>query len=158
MVDKYTEHRCTCGEMHVISPPHKETMNKMKLVMLKRAAAHVMETHDNNFMVREIADDDEFKLFNNFQKLRYHGLITPVRDNNNKRIKGQWLITRNGWAFLKGQKDLPKYVLVKDNHIVERSTERVTLRNVAADPMEIIRTFEYFDENMLFTGLRPALA
>jgi hypothetical protein len=153
-----SSHPCTCGETHHVKDARKEVLNRMKLTMLRRAADHVIKTMDNNFMVREICEPDEFQLFNNFQKLRYHGLVTPVRDANGKRVKGIWLITRNGWDFLRGSKSLHAWVRVKDNRIIERSEELVTLREVAADIFEIVTRFEYFDESTGEpVGLRPGV-
>lgn len=152
------DHFCTCGEIHKVKDAHKEHLNRMKLTMLMRAANHVKETMENNFMVREICEPDEFQLFNNFQKLRYHGLITPIRDDDGKRIKGQWLITRNGWEFLRGKKLMHAWVKVKDNRITERSEDLVSLRNVATDMFEIVTRFEYFDEESgQPIGLRPGV-
>ncbi len=125
--------------------------------MLRRAADHVMRTMDNDFMVRDISEPEEYSMFHNFQKLRYHGLVTPVRDAAGGRIKGQWLITRNGWAFLRGEIELSKYVLVSNNHIKDRSEEKVSLRNVNAGVLEITTRFEYFDDNNQPVGLRPAV-
>ncbi len=75
---------------------------------------------------------------------------------DDNKIKGQWLITRNGWAFLRGEIELSKYVLVSNNHIKERSDEKVTHRNVNAGVMEITTAFEYFDDNNRPVGLRPS--
>lgn len=153
-------HFCSvCKKIHIVQPAkeaRKEHLNKMKLIMLRTAAQHVMKTMSNDFMVRDIADPEEFKLFNNFQKLRYHGLVTPTRDGAGKRIKGHWLITRNGWAFLRGDIMLPRYVLVQDNHIEGRADEDVSLRQVASQDFEIVTQFEYFDDNNKPVGLRPA--
>lgn len=153
------DHFCTCGEVHKVKQAHKEVLNKMKLTMLRRAAEHVISTMDNNFMVREICEPDEFQLFNNFQKLRYHGLVTPIRDGEGKRVKGLWLITRNGWEFLRGKKLMHAWVSVKENRIVERSEDMVSLRDVAMDMFEITTRFEYFDEETNQpVGLRPGVS
>lgn len=150
-------HKCSvCNEDHVVRRQHKEILNKLKLVMLKRAAEHVIRTMDNNFMVRDISEPEEYSVFHNFQKLRYHGLTTPMRDAAGKRMKGSWLITRNGWAFLRGEIELPKYVMISENTIKSRSEELVTLRQVDASQFEIQTQFEYFDEANNPIGLRPS--
>lgn len=142
-----------CGQK--VQEAHKESLNKMKLTMLQKAAKHVMETMKNDFRVYDFVGEDEFKLFNNFQKLRYHGLITPARDNQDRRIKGRWLITRNGWAFLRGELDIPRYVLVRNNRIVEKSSERTLVRDVYYGSEAIQTTFEYFDDYGQPVGYRP---
>jgi hypothetical protein len=123
--------------------------------MLKRAAEHVILNMTNNFMVREISQPEEYSVWHNFQKLRYHGLITPIRDDAGNRIKGQWLITRNGWAFLRGEIKLPAYVMVRDNRVIDHSNDLVELRNVNAGVPEIQTKFEYFDSDGKPVGFRP---
>lgn len=99
------------------------------------------------------ANDTNF--YNNFQKLRYHGLVYYARDENGQRVRGHWLITRNGWAFLRGEIRLPKHVLVKNNHIVGRSDEDVSMRDVYVGAETMQTTFEYFDEDGRPVGIRP---
>jgi len=143
----------SCGQ--TIMEAHREHLGKMKLTMLKRAASHVMQTKKNDFMVRDIADESEFKVFNNFQKLRYHGLVTPGRDHFGNRVRGRWLITRNGWAFLRGKLELPKFVLVRNNHIVDHSSQTIDVREVYRGSDAIVTTFEYFDDAGNMIGFRP---
>lgn len=62
--------------------------------------------------------------YNNFQKLRYHGLVHHAK-NPDKSIKtGFWLITRNGGSFLRNVLELDKIVVVKDNLIDHEATKR----------------------------------
>ncbi len=72
----------SCGQK--IQESHKELLSRHKLTMLKRAASHVKSTMRNDFMVRDIAGPEEFKTYNSFQKLRYHGLVAPVRGATNQ--------------------------------------------------------------------------
>jgi len=144
-----------CGQE--IKEAHKEVLNKMKLTMLQTAAAHVKQTMKNDFKVYEFAPEEQFKTYNNFQKLRYHGLITPVRDNMNRRIRGRWLITRNGWSFLRGELQMPSYVTVKNNRIDQHSAHLISVRDVYRGSEAITTTFEYFDEWGKPIGYRPVL-
>lgn len=146
----------SCGQK--VQEAHKEEFSVMKLLLLRRAASHVMDTMTNDFRVREFAKPEEFKRFHNFQKLRYHGLITPVKDKQTgQRIKGRWLITRNGWAFLRGELAIPKYVLVKNNSIQSRSDTTVRVGDVYYGSEAIQTTFEYFDDDGNPVGYRPML-
>lgn len=140
-----------CGQ--VVIQAHKEVLNKMKLTMLQTAAQHVKETMRNDFKVYEFAPEDQFKTYHNFQKLRYHGLITPVQENA-QRIRGRWLITRNGWAFLRGEVDLPKSVKVRNNKVVERDSKLINVRDVYRGSDVIATTFEYFEDGEPI-GYRP---
>lgn len=143
-----------CGQE--IKNAHKEVLNKHKLVMLKAAAQRVMETMSNDFKkadLREIMGDHSH--YANFQKLRYHGMITPVRIEG-QRIKGRWLITRNGWAFLRGEISLPAYVLVKNNHIESHAEQLVHFRDLWRGEALVATQFEYFDDAGNPVGLRPS--
>lgn len=151
-----SNHICTgCGEVHVVHDAHKEVLNRMKLTMLKAAASHVMQTMRNDFKVRDICEPEQFKLFNNFAKLRYHGLVTPVRDYKKQRIKGRWLVTKNGWAFLRGELSLPKYVLVQNNQISSRADQLIGLKDIYYAEDYVETNFEYFNEDGQAVGRRP---
>ncbi len=153
-MSKSHNHLCTdCGQPHVVKLAHKETMNKQKLTMLKAAAARIIETGNNQFKLSEL--DGDANQYTNFQKLRYHGLIHHYKNAAGDRVKGQWLITRNGWAFLRGELDIPKYVLVRENHIDSRADTTLSVRDVYYGSDAIHTTFEYFDEAGRMVGLRP---
>lgn len=146
-----------CGECGRPKPQaHKESMDKTRLQMLQKAAQRVVDTGVNDFKKKDLGLA-EFgqSAYGNFTRLRYHGLITPVRDQNKKRIKGRWLITRNGWAFLRGEFQIHKYVLVKNNEITSRSDERIGLRDVWFGAEIMQTTFEYFDDDGRMVGVRP---
>jgi hypothetical protein len=144
-----------CGQRK--QDAHKEVLNRMKLTMLQSAAAHVMQTMRNDFKVYDFANDRQFKTYHNFQKLRYHGLITPVKDPLGRRIRARWLITRNGWSFLRGEKELPKYVLVQHNLIIKHAPELVYMKDVYYGADYIQTTFEYFDGAGNPVGVRPGV-
>lgn len=63
--------------------------------------------------------------YNNFQKLRYHGLVTKVKEK-----AGYWLITKRGGQFLRNEIEIPAGVktfrnnIEEDGHTVE--TVRIT--------------------------------
>ena len=140
-------HLCShCNEPHIVQQAHKETLTKIKCEMLKAAANKVIDTGDNWFRNKDIADGHSS--YGNLQKLRYHGLIAQHRDKAGNTIRGRWLITRNGWAFLRGELKLPKTVLVRDNHPLAegRSETLVSLLDVLKGGDYMETTFDYFDE------------
>lgn len=144
-----------------ISLTRKETLNKHKVQMLKRAATHVMSRHGmgkseaNDFMVRDFAEPEEFKRFNFFSHLRLHGLVFKQTDAAGKVIRGRWGITRNGWSFLRGEKALPSYVMIKSNDIKDRSPTLVKFGDVWRGEDTIETSFEYFDDAGNPVGIRP---
>lgn len=147
------EHCDSCGQR--IPLTRKENLDKSKLIMLKRAAAHVIDTMQNDFMVRDFTEPADFKRYNFFSHLRLHGLIFKQRDVNGKEIRGRWGITRNGWAFLRGEKLLPEYVLVRNNAIESRADLLVGFKEVWQGEDTIQTSFEYFDDDGNAVGMRP---
>lgn len=126
--------------------------------MLKHAANHVIETGENQFRKSELTlTDFGQSAYGNFQSLRYHGLITHVRDENDKPIKGHWLITRRGWEFLRGKREVNKFVMVQDGHIRDDLPRGPMLNivEVYKGAEEVNTNFEYFDDAGNMVGLRP---
>ncbi len=70
-------------------------------------------------------------------------------------VRNEWVITRNGFRFLRGSIQLPKFVLIKRNHVVERSDSYVSLTDVWRGAPYLETRFEYFDDNNNPIGLRP---
>lgn len=151
-------HLCTgCGEAHIVQQAHKEQMDKTLLLMLKASARWVIDNNKNDFKKRDLGlSEMSQSAYGNFGRLRYHGLITPVRGEDGKRIKGRWLITRNGWAFLRGTLNIPKFVLVKNNTITSRSDKLTSVRDVYYGSEVIQTNFEYYDDDGNQVGFRPA--
>lgn len=56
----------------------------------------------------------------NWTKLRFFGLVAKHMVNG-KHTGGKWVVTRNGWAFLRGQLPVPAHVKTFRNRIVEKS-------------------------------------
>ena len=48
--------------------------------------------------------------WDNFQKLRYWGLVAKTMDDNGKRVGGTWEITPSGIAFVEGRSTIAKGV------------------------------------------------
>jgi hypothetical protein len=141
----------SCGQE--IKQAHKETLNKKLLTGLQLAAQKVIATNANDVNLHDFVDD--YNIYNNFQKLRYFGLIHYYRDRSGRRVRGHWLITKNGWSFLRGELDVHKWVKVRENHIVEYSPELINVRDVYRGSDIVVTVFQYFDENNEPVGFRP---
>lgn len=121
---------------------HKETLNRHKLNLLQQGADEVNRTGNNIVDIKLFADN--INSYNNWQKLRYHGLIAHVTENGIKQ-RGKWLITNNGWAFLRGDISLPKFIMIGENHIVEKSNEQLDARDLYRESEIVESTFEYYE-------------
>jgi hypothetical protein len=116
---------------------HKETLNRHKLNLLKRGAADVDSSGVNIVDIGLFRDN--INSYNNWQKLRYHGLIAKTEK------RGEWVITKNGWKFLRGEISLPKFILVADNRIIEHSEQRVEVQDLLSQEELVQEVFEYYE-------------
>ena len=72
--------------------------------------------------------------YNNFQKLRYHGLIAHYKDKITKQYEsGYWLLTKRGNLFCKNELAVSKKIVVFRNKIQEKSNLKVTFIEVMKD-------------------------
>jgi hypothetical protein len=126
---------------------HKEFLNEHKLHILRRMAEHVKQTGKNEVPLSILRDN--ISDYNNAQKCRYSALIFKIR-------RGTWGITSHGWAFLRGDKDLHKYVYVANNQIVARSNETINVRDLNRGEVVVHNQFEYYNEDKDFLNRRPA--
>lgn len=139
-----------CGQK--IKQARKETLNKQLVTSLQTAAVHITSSGRNDFDLHELFNNTN--AYNNFQKLRLFGLVHHVTKNG-QRVRGHWLITRNGWAFLRGERSMHKWVKVQNNSIIEHSPELISVQDVYRGSEVIVTTFEYFDEYGNQVGYRP---
>lgn len=141
-----------CGQR--LPQARKESLSKIKAEILMSAGELVASTMTNRFKLKDVAACTEPSHYNNFQKLRYHGLIAKLKIDG-QIVRNEWVITRNGFRFLRGRIGLPKHVLIKQNHVVERSDVLLTLTDVWRGAPYLESSFEYFDDDNNPVGLRP---
>ena len=65
--------------------------------------------------------------YNNFQKLRYWGLVEKARDGQGKRRGGYWSLTWKALELLNGE-EIYKWVITFNNAIVDYSIKKITLQ------------------------------
>lgn len=61
--------------------------------------------------------------YNNFQKLRYHGLVESSET-------GCWSLTPLGKRFINGEIPLPRTVYVKNNQVINTGADLVFFKNL----------------------------
>ena len=96
-----------------------EYITKGQLNTLAKFRLSVIENDRNSIHLQKDIELTKNE-YNNFQKLRYNGLVAHAPDT------GCWLITRRGAQFLRGEIDLPKGVLIFRNRIQAYHKKRVT--------------------------------
>lgn len=92
---------------------------------------------------------ESFNQHQNFQKLRYFGLVAHPRENG-KRVWGRWLITNRGGAFLRGELAIPSFVVSYRNHVIERSE---SFRNIVE--IENDHTLAYYQTEFSYEKPMP---
>lgn len=136
----------TYGLRGEVMENHKEHLNAHKLHILRRMAEHVKCTGKNEVPLRVLADD--VNDYANAQKLRYSALIFKIK-------RGAWGITAHGWAFLRGEKDLAKYVYVSNNQIVAKSEQTINVRDLNRGEVVIQNQYEYYNQDGEYLNTRP---
>lgn len=88
---------------------------------LIKAIRYVKLNGVNRFHLRDLnLNQNEY---NNFQKLRFHALITHADKDNLK--SGYWLITARGGQFLRGKISVPRRVKTFRNEVISHDPELV---------------------------------
>ncbi len=80
--------------------------------------------------------------YGNFQKLRFHGLIAKHRIEGAWR-EGEWLITKRGGQFLRGEIQIPARVKTFRNRVIGHDTDVVAIKDV-------IGTEPFFEQKFAF--------
>lgn len=141
--------------LQVIKDAHKENVTQLKARMLRSCADYVLESGNKNFKKRQISEHGGTHTeYANFQKLRYHGLIAHATVNG-QRLRDVWTVTRRGWAFLYGREKIAKYVVTRDNRVIDHSQDLISLSDVWRDMPELETNFEYISESGESLGTRP---
>lgn len=122
---------------HKMTPGLVKGLSKMGII--------IRENGKNDVNFSEISSGDSLAVGTNFHKLRYWGLIAHVLEGGN-RVRGRWLLTRNGAKFLRGELAVPKTVSTWRNHIKSKSEELVFI-----DAIKGCSSEEFFQKEFPFT-------
>ena len=120
--------KCPCCGANMI--PNKQGLTKGLVNILIKFKRAMLESQSPEFNKLHAQRDVNFTKneYNNFQKLRYFGLVAKCKDKNGVRESGYWLLTRNGNKFCKGEITMPKFVITFRNTILEKSDERIDVK------------------------------
>lgn len=133
-----TEERCpTCGAS-MKKPWH--TLTPGLVGALVKFYKEVSAKGENRWIRKgnELSKNEDA----NLTKLRFHGLIAKIKEEG-KHVKGEWLITRRGIDFLKGEIQIPRRVQTFRNHVVDHDEELVTVTDVMKGETWWEQEFDY---------------
>jgi len=70
----------------------------------------------------------------NFQKLKYFGIVVKAPPDGEAQHSGWWQITQRGWDFIRGTKAMPSFMWTYRGEVVDESTELVSIHEIKHDP------------------------
>lgn len=105
---------------------HRLTPGLVNALVKLRAAVH--EHQRNNIDIHHEMELTTTEAMN-WTKLRFHGLVAKYKVDGQVQ-RGQWVLTKRGAQFLRGQLTVPARVKTLNNHVIGRDTETLTIKDV----------------------------
>ncbi len=119
-----------CGHK---SQEHRHRLSKGLINSLVKMKDFIMEQGANRVHPINDLQLSNFE-YNNFQKLRYFGLVARYKSPETKRkVKGIWLLTKNGNNFLKGNLEISLHIKTMNNKISGRSIKKTNIGDFYAN-------------------------
>lgn len=124
---KESEKECLCPHCGAKMKGRDEVLSKGLVENLTKLREHVLKTKQNKVhLMKDLGLSKSG--YNNFQKLRYFGLIAHYKNPETKKNElGYWLLTKRGNLFCKNKIEVPRKVLVFRNKIQDRSKEFISI-------------------------------
>jgi hypothetical protein len=130
---------CPCCGAKLKKHPHRLSKGLCNSVIKFKAA--VIEKRSNCIHLQSEVKFSKNE-YNNFQALRYFGLVAKYIDPENKvRKEGYWLITHRGALFTRNQISIPERVITFRNKIDSRSETLIKISDILND-----ETAPYWDK------------
>jgi hypothetical protein len=107
--------------------------------VLIKAIQFVHKNNKNKFHYKDL--DLNYTEASNLQKLRFHGLIAHFNKENKK--SGEWLITKKGGRFLRGEIKTRSRVKTFRNEVVDYSKEEVGINDFKNKIPDFESNFSY---------------
>jgi hypothetical protein len=102
---------------HRLTPMLIDTLKKFHQAVIRKGANDIHVPKEVNLTKQE---------YNNFQKLRFHGLVAKYKSKGIHKT-GHWLITRRGAQFLAGELAVPCRVQTFRNKVIDHDTKTISL-------------------------------
>lgn len=129
-----TENTCThCGAR---LRKYKVSLSRGIINTLIKFRQAVIAKDENKIHLLEDMQGRDYQLtrheWNNFSRLRFHGLVAKYKENG-QHVSGYWLLTKRGADFLNGKITIPHSVEVFRNRVVSHSEHKVNIRDAVID-------------------------
>lgn len=106
---------------------YRYKLNSTLAIFLRRMAQAVKQSGVNDVDVSTLGLP--YSMRTQVSKLRTHGLIARVKNDENAQVAGHWLVTRKGWDWLRGE-PLPAKVVVFENQVLGHEGGTLTINEV----------------------------
>jgi hypothetical protein len=129
MTDKIIQIQSTCSKCPTCGRPfriwkHRLTPGLVSALIKFRAGVQYYGRNDLHLHNDMKIPGSPFCLtdfeWNNFSKLRFHGLVAKVRKDGKHQV-GRWLLTERGAQFLRGEITVPTFAETQNNRVVGHS-------------------------------------
>ena len=119
-----------CDRCKRIIQIYKYAANRQMAIILRRMAHEVAVSgvNDVDFNTLQLP----YALGSQRTKMRLHGLIAKVKDDDGKHVASHWLITTKGGDWLHGQ-PISEKVVVFDNQVIGHDGGTVTIQQVSGE-------------------------
>lgn len=125
-----TEVICKCPNCGASMKMHWHRLSKGLVTSLIKFRKQVIALQRNKVQIQKEGGFTKIE-YNNFQKLRYHGLVAKyVNPENKQHEAGYWLLTKRGNQFCKNMLQVPVKVQTFRNKISDKASELVYLSDV----------------------------
>ena len=122
---------CLCCGAKLKKHPHR--LSKGLCNSLLKFKAAIIEKRSNCIHLQSEVNFDK-NSYNNFQALRYFGLVAKFIDPETKQRKeGYWLITHRGAMFCRNQISVQSHITTFRNKIDSRSENLVKISDILND-------------------------
>ena len=107
---------------HAILAGHVQVLAKFKRAIIRKGINSIHREKDLNGTDLELTKAESA----NLTFLRYHALLVRDRDAGS----GFWLLTTRGNEFLRGERTISKYAVVRDNEVIDHSGPQVAVTDI----------------------------
>lgn len=127
---KYNLRRCTCCQASLSKSEHTLTKGMIDGLIKFADACLTLNVRVVN---PRTGLPPQYRLtineMTNWTKLRFFGLVAKYKVDGIHK-EGKWVVTRNGWKFLKGDLQVPRYIKTFRNTIIEKSVEQISIVDI----------------------------
>jgi len=109
---------CECP----IPKKYKYHLDDLDVSTLLKIWQAVIEQKENKINVSDIGLTQSERL--RLTQLRFHALVAKYKTLQGTHVGNMWLITKRGGDFLKGDINVPSYVITWRNKVIDHSEEK----------------------------------